>query len=131
HPLDWCVVGAASEGSRYFQPRAEHLQRLVSLLDRTATPVFYKGNLRPLFAAHDFGSTELNRWREDFPTHYRSGHAIAAVRQRQKNCRTYGWTLNTYRSQIPAAVAQGRQPSGCGEILNSNSETGKGVEEAE
>jgi protein gp37 len=95
HSLDWIVIGAASAGSRYFQPDAEHIRKLLTVMDATDTPVFYKGNIKPLFATHDFGSTAFNRWREDFPTHYRTGQGIPAVHRRQRACLTHGWTLNT------------------------------------
>src|SRR5205823_5696527 len=94
HSLDWAVVGAASSGRRYFQPDAEHIRRLLELMDATKTPVFYKGNIKPLFTSHDFGSDELNRWREDFPSCYRCGELIAAVVRRQAECRQNGWPLS-------------------------------------
>jgi protein gp37 len=92
HPLDWIVIGAASSGRRYYQPEAAHVRRLLEVMDATGTPVFYKGNLRPLFAGHDFGSDELNRWREDFPRSYRDGRPIPAVVRRQALCEQRGWT---------------------------------------
>jgi hypothetical protein len=92
HPLDWVVTGAASDGRRTFQPDPAHVARLLDILDATGTPVFFKGNLRPLFAGHDFGEERLNRWREDFPTRYRDGSPIPAVAERQERCREHGWT---------------------------------------
>jgi protein gp37 len=92
HPLDWMVTGAASNGPKYFQPAPEHIKKLLTLMDETRTPVFYKGNIEPLFKDHDFGSENLNRWREDFPTHYRDGSPIPAVARRQQLCEEHGWT---------------------------------------
>src|SRR4051794_10055647 len=70
HPLDWMIIGAASNGRQYFQPDAEHVRKLLLVMDGTGTPVFYKGNIRGLFEANDLGTDELNRWREDFPRCY-------------------------------------------------------------
>jgi len=95
HPLDWIVIGAASRGARYFQPDAQQIKNLLVLMDDTKTPVFYKGNIKPLFQAHDLGSPILNRWREDFPRTDRQGHPIPAVEHRQAQCREHGWTLST------------------------------------
>ena len=92
HPLDWIVIGAASSGRRYFQPDPSHIENLLKVLDARPTPVFYKGNIEPLFAAHDLGGENLNRWREDFPTHYRDGTEIAAVAERQRRCEEMAWT---------------------------------------
>jgi len=92
HPLDWIVIGAASSGRQYFQPDPGHICRLLTVLDTTTTPVFYKGNLRPLFAENDLGSKALNRWREDFPLSYHNGDRIPAVARRQSQCDTHGWT---------------------------------------
>lgn len=61
-------------------------------MDTTGTPVFYKGNIKPLFNSHGFGSAELNRWREDFPVSYRDGRVIPAVVRRQVLCVQYSWT---------------------------------------
>lgn len=94
HPLDWIVIGAASSGRQYFQPDPQHIHRLLTVMDATATPIFYKGNIRPLFKANDLGSDELNRWREDFPGRYRDGAPIAAVIERQRNCQRHGWALS-------------------------------------
>ncbi len=44
--LRWAVVGAASSGTRYYQPNPEHVQGLLDALDRWNVPVFYKGNLQ-------------------------------------------------------------------------------------
>jgi protein gp37 len=91
HPLDWVVIGAASSGKEYFQPAVAHVRNLLLRMDATATQVFFKGNIRPLFDAHDLGGSELNRWREDFPAGYRDGRPILAVVRRQARCAQYGW----------------------------------------
>jgi protein gp37 len=91
HPLDWIVIGAASNGRRYFQPDPEHVRRLLLVMDATGTPVFYKGNIGPLFDAHDLGTDDLNRWREDFPHSYRDGTPIPAVLRRDRMAQAYGW----------------------------------------
>jgi hypothetical protein len=99
HPFDWIVIGAASDGRKDFQPNPSHIANLLSVMDASSTPVFYKGNIGALFDLHDFGSENLNRWREDLPTHYRDGSEIPAIAERQKNCQEYGWT----RISLPLA----------------------------
>lgn len=96
HPLDWVVVGAASRGAKYFQPHADHIANLLCIMDATRTPVFFKGNIRSLFATHDFETPALNRWREDFPVTYRNGQRIPAVARRQQMCRRFGWMVNAF-----------------------------------
>lgn len=58
--IQWAVIGAASDGRKYFPPRNGGLTRLLNVLDRHGVPVFYKGNLRssPIARAN---------WREGFP----------------------------------------------------------------
>ena len=92
HGLDWIVIGAASNGRQDFQPDPEHIRRLLNIMDAVDTPVFFKGNIQPLFEKHDFGSARLNRWREDFPTLYSDGSSIPAVTRRQELCAKFGWT---------------------------------------
>jgi hypothetical protein len=58
-----------------------------------------------LFKANDLGSAELNRWREDFPSHYRDGSPIAAVNRRQALCLRHGWTLSRGAFNLDAALA--------------------------
>jgi protein gp37 len=57
--LKWAVIGAASNGSRYYQPEVAHIQNLLDVLDEQKVPVFFKGNL------------EWNPWREVFPNHHK------------------------------------------------------------
>lgn len=102
---DWVIIGAASNGRAYFQPDPAHIVPLLKLADAAGTAVFYKGNIRPMFEVNDLGSLELNRWREDFPTHYGDGSPIAAVAQRQQMCLKYGWPLNIRLAEARPAQA--------------------------
>ncbi|MDL1924295.1 DUF5131 family protein [Chloroflexi bacterium CFX3] len=45
-PLEWAVIGAASNGAKTYQPQAEWVQDLLHVLDRQSIPVFFKGNLQ-------------------------------------------------------------------------------------
>lgn len=76
-----------------------------SILDEAGTAVFYKGNIKPMFAANDLGSDRLNRWREDFPATYRDGATIPAVARRQALCREYGWAVNEFAVERPLQVS--------------------------
>lgn len=60
YPIDWIVVGAASNGAKYYPPDEKLLTNLLRVLDSNKTPVFFKGNLRSLKWA-------AQNWREDFP----------------------------------------------------------------
>lgn len=100
HPLDWIVIGAASNGRRYYQPDPEHIRKLLLVMDATRTPVFFKGNIREMFKNGDFGTDELNRWREDFPQFYRDGKPIPAVQRRDEMCQMHGWPRS--RFLVPA-----------------------------
>jgi protein gp37 len=104
HPLDWIVIGAASNGPRYYQPDPEHVRKLLQVMDATNTPVFYKGNIAELFEKNDLGSDELNRWREDFPQAHRDGSPIPAVVRRQQNCERHGWTKSKLSLPMVASV---------------------------
>jgi protein gp37 len=57
--LQWAIVGAATHGPRVYQPKPEHVRRVVKVLDDMQAAVFYKGNLR-----HNAAAAE---WREEFP----------------------------------------------------------------
>lgn len=81
HPLKWGIIGAASNGKKYYQPEPGCVQRLLDIFDATQTPVFFKGNL------------EWRPRREDFP--YVEGSAAAVVR-RQAMAKLHGWPINTY-----------------------------------
>ena len=58
--LKWAVIGAASDGSRYYPPEEEHVRNLLGVLDAENVPVFYKGNLKSLPYARE-------NWRDEFP----------------------------------------------------------------
>ena len=58
-PFEWAIIGAASSGSRIFQPETKWVDGALKVLDRQGIPVFFKGNLRSNAAA--------DPWREDFP----------------------------------------------------------------
>jgi hypothetical protein len=98
------VVGAASNGRRYFQPDPEHIRKLLLVTDATRTPVFYKGNIREMFERNDLGTEELTRWREDFPGAYRDGTPIPAVARREQMCQTHGWTRP--RLSLPVVIPE-------------------------
>lgn len=69
-PIDWAVIGAASNGSTYFQPDYEHAVNLLNVLNEYNVPVFFKGNLK------------ARRIRREFPGEPRSAEpAIAATPQ--------------------------------------------------
>ena len=45
YTLDWAVIGAATNGSRAYQPDPQHVENLLEVLDYQSVPVFFKGNL--------------------------------------------------------------------------------------
>lgn len=54
-PMEWVIVGAASNGRKTYQPNPQWVENILKILDEQAIPVFFKGNLNwPI-------------WREDFP----------------------------------------------------------------
>lgn len=53
--LQWAVIGAATNGSKTYQPEASWVKNVLNVLDAQNTKVFFKGNL------------VWNEWREDFP----------------------------------------------------------------
>lgn len=55
--LQWAVIGAATNGSKTYQPRSEWVTNVLNTLDAQNTQVFFKGNL----------NWSLDQWREDFP----------------------------------------------------------------
>ena len=55
--LQWAVIGAATNGSKAYQPKVEWVINVLSVLDEQDTKVFFKGNL-------DWPSEQ---WREKFP----------------------------------------------------------------
>ncbi len=60
HAIDWCVIGAASQGGRYHPPKWFDFIAAKLWLDEHHVPMFFKGNLKSLDeAARD--------WRQDYP----------------------------------------------------------------
>jgi len=55
-PFEWAIIGAASNGSRVFQPEVDWTGRLIQVLDNEEVPIFFKGNL------------EWDDWRDVFPS---------------------------------------------------------------
>lgn len=58
--FDWIVVGAASNGKKYYPPKEHDVREIVNYCDYYNAPVFFKGNLKSLKWAAD-------NWREDYP----------------------------------------------------------------
>lgn len=54
-PFEWVIVGAASNGRKLYQPKAEWTTRLLDILDQQHIPIFFKGNM------------EWADWRAAFP----------------------------------------------------------------
>lgn len=54
-PLQWAVIGAATNGFKTYQPEAAWVQNVLNVLDAQKTAVFFKGNL------------VWDVWREEFP----------------------------------------------------------------
>jgi protein gp37 len=86
-PLNWAIIGAASDGPRYFQPDPTAVSNLLQVLDGKNVPVFFKGNLA---------------WeprREDFPV----GFPISpAVERRERLAQKYRWPLNSHMAGLLA-----------------------------
>lgn len=55
--LQWAVIGAATNGSKAYQPKEEWVVNVLKVLDAQDTKVFFKGNL----------DWPEDAWREDFP----------------------------------------------------------------
>lgn len=53
--FNWAVIGAATNGSKTYQPKREWVEGLLAYCDKHKIPVFFKGNL------------EWPTWREEFP----------------------------------------------------------------
>ncbi len=58
-PLQWVVIGAATNGPKVFQPEPDHVSNLLKVLDAQKVPVFFKGNI--------WGNPAIKEWREYFP----------------------------------------------------------------
>jgi protein gp37 len=61
-PIDWIVIGAASDGPKLIAPDETYVRDVVDFcdMDFNNVPVFFKGNMRSLKWAAD-------NWREEFP----------------------------------------------------------------
>ena len=67
-PFEWAIIGAASNGSKTYQPAPVHVESLLEICDADDVPVFFKGNL------------EWGPWRDDFPEwSIEGGRAMAAI----------------------------------------------------
>ncbi|MCU0465056.1 MAG: phage Gp37/Gp68 family protein [Anaerolineae bacterium] len=67
-PLEWAVIGAATNGPKTYQPRPEWVVNVLEVLDAQNTKVFFKGNI-------DWPDAE---WREEFPAEAGEVTAILA-----------------------------------------------------
>lgn len=56
-PLEWVIIGAASNGRTYYQPDPAHLAKLLQVLNTHHIPVFYKGNLEQSPRREEFPAT--------------------------------------------------------------------------
>ncbi len=54
-PLEWAIIGAATNGKRVYQPQPTWIQNVIEVLDEQGTAIFFKGNL------------DWTPWREEFP----------------------------------------------------------------
>ncbi len=54
-PFEWAIIGAASSGSRVFQPKVSWAHSLIEVIEGQDVPIFFKGNM------------EWDDWREAFP----------------------------------------------------------------
>ena len=63
-PLQWVVVGAATNGPKVYQPDPVHVTKLLRVLDAQKVPVFFKGNI--------WGNPAIDTWREYFPDFVKS-----------------------------------------------------------
>jgi protein gp37 len=60
-PVDWAVIGAGSNGRKYYQPDELVFRKTLAALVLNETKIFYKGNLDRALAERHGG------WREEFP----------------------------------------------------------------
>ena len=63
-PLQWAVIGAATNGPKVYQPDPAHVTKLLKVLDAQKVPVFFKGNI--------WGNSAIDEWREYFPGYEKS-----------------------------------------------------------
>ncbi len=65
--LQWAVIGAATNGTKAYQPKAEWVHKVLRVLDDQGAKVFFKGNL------------VWDNWREEFPEFESSQVVLAAL----------------------------------------------------
>ncbi len=58
HELEWAVIGAATNGSKAYQPEKVWVENVLQVLDLQNTRIFFKGNLK------------WDDWREEMPKFY-------------------------------------------------------------
>ena len=64
--LDWAVIGAASDDAgKYHAPDPYHVNALLDALQRTDTPVFFKGNMASLEGLTT--PDVIIPWQDEFP----------------------------------------------------------------
>ncbi|MBW4439169.1 MAG: phage Gp37/Gp68 family protein [Pleurocapsa minor GSE-CHR-MK-17-07R] len=56
-PLEWAVIGAATNGPKTYQPERDWVLNALKVLKAQGTKIFFKGNL----------DWPLDKWLEDFP----------------------------------------------------------------
>ncbi len=66
-PFEWVIIGAATNGSKVYQPETAWTARFLELLDGQGVPMFFKGNL------------EWDNWRDGFPAHISREYASPQV----------------------------------------------------
>jgi protein gp37 len=44
-PFEWAIIGAASNGTKLYQPKTEWVNEALRVLDAQQIPIFFKGNL--------------------------------------------------------------------------------------
>ena len=54
-PIEWAVIGAATNGRKKYQPEPTWIANIIDLSNELRIPVFFKGNL------------EWDDWRDHFP----------------------------------------------------------------
>lgn len=57
-PMEWAIIGAASNGTAIYQPDTDWTQNLLDILDAQNIPVFFKGNM----------DWDKEDWRDSFPS---------------------------------------------------------------
>lgn len=65
-PLNWAVIGAASNGPKYFQPAAMHTQKLHDFLIPKGVKIFHKGNLSWTPHLEEFPEITLSEAGKDY-----------------------------------------------------------------